>query len=38
MITTMNAVVQTVSMLQMDLISIERVEEYTHLEPEVGKD
>ena len=31
----MNAVVQTVSILQMDIISMERVDEYSKLQPEV---
>ncbi|CAC5413633.1 ABC transporter C family member 5,Canalicular multispecific organic anion transporter 1,Multidrug resistance-associated protein 6,Putative uncharacterized protein YKR104W,ABC transporter C family member 8,Multidrug resistance-associated protein 1,Cystic fibrosis transmembrane conductance regulator,ABC transporter C family member 12,ABC transporter C family member 14,Canalicular multispecific organic anion transporter 2,ABC transporter C family member 7,Putative ABC transporter C family member 15,ATP-bindin len=31
---TMNAVMQVLSFLQMDLISIERVDEFTHLDPE----
>ncbi|CAG2221076.1 ABCC3 [Mytilus edulis] len=31
---TMNAVIQVLSFLQMDLISIERIEEFTHLDPE----
>ncbi|XP_063420619.1 multidrug resistance-associated protein 1-like [Mytilus trossulus] len=31
---TMNAVMQVLSFLQMDLISIERIEEFTHLDPE----
>ncbi|XP_071153584.1 multidrug resistance-associated protein 1-like [Mytilus edulis] len=31
---TMNAVIQVLSFLQMDLISIERIDEFTHLEPE----
>ncbi|XP_052092541.1 multidrug resistance-associated protein 1-like [Mytilus californianus] len=31
---TMNAVMQILSFLQMDLISIERVDEFTHLDPE----